>query len=146
MTLDEWINKYNERTPDTFVHDNSYELLFDKDKGFVEIKEMPLKRDDGKREPMLIVRALCGDGKYWKSTIDRIGHNLGCSVAGTWCIRKEILAYIRFFNFKIIQTETLSDGTKRYHCEDKTTGKWGTASPAFKFKTGEQAYYITWQL
>lgn len=146
MTLEEWIKRYDERTPDTFKHDENYELLFDKDKGFVEIKEMSLTKESGDEETMLIVRALCGDGKYWKEIIERIGHNLGCSVAGTWCIRKEILAYIRFFDFKILYTETLSDGTKRYHCENKHTGKWGNASPAFKFDTGEQAYYITWQL
>ena len=146
MKLEEWIKRYDERTPDVFRHDSHYELLFDEDKGFVEVKEISLRNDAGNMEQMLIVRALCGDGRYWKKTIERIGRNLGCTVAGTWCIRKEILAYIRLFNFKVLYTEVLRDGTRRYHCENKSDGKWGNVSPAFRFGTGEQAYYITWQI
>jgi hypothetical protein len=37
MTLDEWIEKYNSKTPEKFERDTRYELFFNPDRGFCEV-------------------------------------------------------------------------------------------------------------
>lgn len=136
MTLDEWIAFYNSKTPEKFVRDERYEFFFSPEKGFCEV---------GMTKNMLVIHQLAGDARYWKNRVSKAARRIGLKMCGTWCIRKEILAYIRLFGYKIEYKEELPDGLSRYHCKNKK-GKHGLASPSFRYKDdGTQAYFITWE-
>ena len=137
MTLDEWIAFYNKKTPEPFVRDERYELFFLPDKGFCEV---------GQTEDMVIVRALAGDARFWHNKVSEMAAQVGIKMGGTWCIRKEIKAYIRLFGFKVYKTEQTADGKTRYYGINKYTGKKGLASPAWEYADGGQAYFITWEV
>ncbi len=137
MTLDEWIAKYNAKTPEPFKRDERFNFFFLPDKGFCEVGMTP---------DMVVINQLAGDARFWKDKVSKMAQGIGIDKCGTWCIRKEILAYIRLFGFKIASTETTDEGLKRYHGIHKVTGKHGLASPAFRYETGEQAYFITWEV
>ena len=66
-------------------------------------------------------------------------------VCGTWCIRPAIRAYIRLFGYRIKRVTALPDGGVIYLFED-ACGRWGRAAPAFRYASGEQAYFITWEV
>ena len=137
MTLEEWIAKYNEKTPAPFKRNEQYELFFLPDKGFCEV---------GMTKDMVVIYQLAGDALFWKEKVSDMARKVGIKMGGTWCVRKAILAYIRLFGYRIEATAELSDGLKRYYGIHKKTGKHGLASPAFKFANGEQAYFITWEV
>lgn len=136
LTLEEWITKYNQRSPEVFKPDAKYKLYFHPAKGFCEI---------GFAKDMIIINQLCGDGKFWKQSADCIAKKVGLHHGGTWCVRTEIKAYIRLFGYRVVEVEHLSDGTKRYHCLDKNNRE-GLVSPAFKYANGAQAYFVTWEI
>lgn len=136
MTLQEWIEKYNKKAPEPFKRNERFDLFFLPDKGFCEV---------GMTDDMVIIYQLCGDARFWRDKVSDMARKIGAKMCGTWCVRKEILAYIRLFGYKITHTEDLPDGLKRYHAIHKDTGKEGLVSPAFRFEGGEQAYFITWQ-
>lgn len=136
MTLQEWIERYNKKTPEPFKRDERFELFYLPDKGFCEV---------GQDGDMVIIHQLCGDARFWKDKVSEMARKIGAKTCGTWCIRKEIKAYIRLFEYRIIEEELLPDGLRRYLCEHKDNGKEGLVSPAFRFKSGEQAYFITWE-
>ena len=137
-TLEEWIDFYNQKTPEKFVRDKRYELFFSPEKGFCEV---------GMTDNMMIIHQLAGDARYWEKRVRKAAKRIGLKMCGTWCVRKEILAYIRLFGYRVERTEELPDGLKRYFCRHKNTGKSGLASPAFYFKdNGAQAYFITWEV
>lgn len=135
MTLEEWIKRYNSKTPAPFKRDERYELFFLPDKGFCEV---------GKDDNMVIIHQLCGDARFWKEKISEMARKTGAKKCGTWCIRQQIKAYIRLFGYTVYKTEKTSDGLDRYYGETKD-GKKGLMSPAFRFTTGEQAYFVTWE-
>ena len=139
MTLYEWIEFYNKKNPnDPFQPTEGFEFFFVVDKGFCEIRLLG---------DMVILGQLAGDARFFKEKVEEVARKLGIREGGTLCIRKEILAYIRLFGYRIDRTENLSDGTKRYFCSHRETGKWGQVSPAFTYdKTGELAYLITWEI
>lgn len=138
MTLDQWIQKYNEKTDEPFKRDTRFELFYLPNKGFCEVG-----LSDNKK--MFIINQLCGDARYWKDKVDLLARSQQVGMCGTWCIRPEIKAYIRLFGFKIIQQERLNDGSIKYVGKHKDTGKLGWATPAYKYNdTGTQAYFITW--
>lgn len=137
MTLTEWIAAYNKKTPDPFKRDERFGLFYVPDKGFAEI---------GQQGEMVIINQLAGDARFWKKAAENVARASGLKMGGTWCIRQEIKAYIRLFGYKVIAREELPDGLYRYHCRHKETGKQGLASPAFRYQSGEQAYYITWEV
>jgi hypothetical protein len=137
MTLDEWIDFYNRKTPEPFKRDERFNLFFLPDKGFCEV---------GQSENIIVIRQLAGDARFWKEKVSDMAAKIGVEMCGTWCIRKEILAYIRLFGYRIYRTEKLPDGLKRYYGINKDTGKKGLASPAFRYESGEQAYFITWEV
>lgn len=136
-TLDEWISYYNRKTPEKFERDTRFELFFSPDKGFCEVGQL------GK---FLIINQLAGDGRYWKEKVSAAARAAGIRVCGTWCIRRNIRAYIRLFGYKVEWTEDLG-GLKRYHCKD-ADGRKGLCSPAFRYddKDKTQAYFITWEV
>ena len=138
MTLAEWIEKYNKKNPeDKYDPNPGYQLLFREDKGFCEVRI---------EENMILLGQLAGDGRFFKERAEEAARKLGLKEGGTYCIRKEIMAYIRLFGYRVEHTEEVAGGLKRYFCKHKSTGKWGIASPAFRYETGEYAYFITWEI
>ncbi len=136
MTLDEWIALYNKKTPEPFVRDERFAFFFLPDKGFCEV---------GASGDLVVINQLAGDARFWKKHVSDMARKIGSKMCGTWCIRKAILAYIRLFGYKIYKTEETGDGCKRYYGIDNE-GKKGLASPAFRYESGEQAYFITWEV
>ena len=136
-TLDAWITIYNTKTPEPFKRDERYALFFRPDKGFCEVAQT---------EDMFIINQLCGDARFWKDKVDETARKVNIKMAGTWCIRPAILAYIRLFDYKIEKEEELSDGRKRFFCRGRTTGKRANVSPAWTYASGETAYMITWEV
>ncbi len=136
MTLEEWIAKYNEKTPEPFKRDERYSMFYLPDKGFCEV---------GRSGDLVVIHQLAGDARFWKKHVSDMARKIGVKVCGTWCVRKEILAYIRLFGYRIYKTEETGDGRKRYYGIDSEDKK-GLASPAFTFADGTQAYFITWEV
>lgn len=139
MTLCEWIALYNRKNPnDPFQRTEGYAFFFVPDKGFCEVLF---------RENIAMIGQLAGDARFFKEKVEEAARRLGIREGGTLCIRREILAYIRLFGYRIVRTEKLPDGTKRYYCAHRETGKWGLVSPGFTYdKTGDPAYLITWEI
>lgn len=138
MTLDEWIELYNKKNPlDKYHRDGRYTLFYKPDKGFCEV----LIGGD-----MVVIGQLCGDARYWKDAIDSAAEKAGIKHGGTINIRDNPVAYLRLFGYKVVKTEDLSDGTVRYQAVHKNTKKKGFASPAFRYKDGKQAFYVTWDI
>lgn len=138
MTLEEWIELYNSKTPAPFVRDKRYELFYCPDKGFCEI---------GQSGNMIIAHQMAGDIRYWKERIEEAAKAAGVTMGGTWCVRKAIKAYIRLLDYEIVEDHKLSDGAHRYVCRNKKTGKEARVSPAFWFPESHiQAYFVTWQI
>lgn len=129
-TLEEWIERYENKTNEWFERDERFELFYLPEKGFVEIM------DTGK---MVWVNQLCGDFNFWRDFIERLTQKLGYSHAGTLCIRN-IKAYLRMAGFIPYKVEETEQG-ERYFVTDKHTGQKGLASPA-----GEKTYYVTWEV
>ena len=136
MTLDEWIDYYNKKTPEPFKRDERYELFFHPDKGFCEV---------GQTGDMLIIHQLAGDARFWKESVSKAARTIGMKACGTWCIRKGIRAYIRLFGFHIERETKTTDGHTRFYCKNKEN-KNGLVSPAWKYADGTQAYFITWEV
>lgn len=134
MTLDQWIEKYNKKTPVKFERNEKYDFFFLPDKGFCEV---------GMTNDMVIIHQLCGDARFWKEKVSEMARKIGAKKCGTWCIRQAIHAYIRLFGYKVYKTEETTEGLDRYYGIDNN-GKKGLMSPAFRFETGEQAYFVTW--
>lgn len=134
MTLDQWIEKYNAKTPVNFKRNEQYDFFFLPDKGFCEV---------GMTNDMVIIHQLCGDARFWKEKVSEMARKIGAKKCGTWCIRQAINAYIRLFKYKVYKTEKTTEGLIRYYGIDNN-GKKGLMSPAFRFETGEQAYFVTW--
>lgn len=138
MDLFQWIAKYERKTGEKFERDERFELFFLPEKGFCEI---------GQLKDMLVANQCCGDLLFWRDKINSAARKAeGIKVCGTWCIRKEIKAYIRLLGYRVEKTIELADGARQYICIHKDTGKKGRVSPAFKYKkSGRQAYFITWE-
>lgn len=97
MTLKEWIKKYEEKSGEKHVNPAGFETLYDKDKGYAQIKK------DGK---FLIVYEVCGDGKYWRDRAEKAALEKDCSWLFTICVRN-ILPYIRLMESKLLEKTTL---------------------------------------
>lgn len=137
MTLEYWIEKYNKKAPEPFMRDEKFQLFYVPDKGVCEI---------GMSDDMLILRCLSTSNVfYWKNAAEDIARKVGIKIIGTWCVRREIMAYIRLFGYRIIKTEELEDGLNRYRCRNKE-GKQARVSPSFVFENGRQAYFVTWEV
>ena len=138
MDLFQWIAKYERKTGEKFERDARFELFFLPEKGFCEI---------GQLKDMLVANQCCGDLLFWRDKINSAARKAGgIKACGTWCIRKEIKAYIRLLGYRIEKIVELADGARQYICVHKDTGQMGRVSPAFKYKkSGRQAYFITWE-
>ena len=136
-TLPEWIELYNRKTPEPFKRDERFRLFFLPDKGFCEI---------GNTEKMIVINQLSGDGRFWKKFAEELARENRFKMCGTWCVRKQIKAWIRLFGFTVTETENFPDGLKRFKGIDEN-GRKGRMSPAYDGKTGEfKNYYVTWEV
>lgn len=133
-TLNQFMETYEKKTGDKFVRNARYEFFYIADKGFCEI---------GTTDKMVILNQVCGDGRFWKKFAEEIAKQAGFKAVGTWCVRKAIKAWIRLFGFKIVETEDLPNGLKRYHGVDEQ-GRKGLMSPAF-VDNKHKGYFVTWQ-
>lgn len=137
MDLKGWIDKYEKKTGDKFKADQRYGFFFLPDKGFCEIAVI---------NNMVVVQSLCGDIRFWRDKVEELARKLHIKMCGTWCIRREIKAYIRLLGYKIVEETVLSDGRSRYVGENKDGGK-GWVSPAYENLTyGYDAYFVTWEV
>ena len=135
-TLEEWIKFYETKTKEKFVRDENYELFYLPDKGFCEIAVS---------DKMVVIKQLAGDGRFWKKFAEEIARKMNKKVCGSWCVRKAVRAWIRFFGFRIESVEELPDGCKRYHCKD-SQDKRGLMSPAYDNNDKHKAYFVTWEV
>ena len=135
-TFEQWAELYNKKTPEKFERDKRYELFYLPDKGFCEIAAT---------DKMIMIHQVSGDGKFWKDFAEKVARKMNLKVCGTICIRRQIKAWIRLFGYEVAEIENLPDGLKRYHCKNKI-GKKGLLSPAYKYDSGEQAYFVTWEV
>lgn len=137
-TLKEWIEIYNKKTGDKFVHDKRYKLFYFPERGFCEL------RIDTEKE-MVVVYQLCGDILFWRHVMEIFAQSLGYHVCATYCICP-ILPYLRLIRCRIVDKEYTPQGI-RYYCEEKYTGQKVMASPANVVSLGGvQEYYITWTI
>ena len=136
MKLDEWIELYEKKTKEKFKPHSGFKLFYLPDRGFCEYK---IDTD----ADMVMVYQLSGDGKFWHDFAMLLAELTHCHHVGTFCIRDNIKAYIRFWGYEIEKEELLSDGLCRYHCKHKITGKAGLASPAWTKEDGTVSYFIT---
>lgn len=138
MTMDEWVAAYNRKNPQApFERDDRYALFFQPEHGFCEVMFT---------DEMTIINQLGGEAGYWKAAVSHAAGMSGIHIGGTWCIRNNIVAYLRLFGYGIDHTEELKDGLKRYYVIHKKTKKKGLASPAFRYADGRQAYFVTWEI
>lgn len=137
MTLDEWVEFYEKKTGEKFERQGGWALFYFPERGFCQYRAT---------EDMVIINQLCGDIHFWKDVAEVLAKERGFSHLGTWYIRRNVEAYARLLGFEIYKTENLSDGLKRYYGKNKSTGKEGLASPAFRYESGRQAYFITWEI
>ena len=136
-TFAEWVALYNKKTPEPYKRDERFELFYDAERGFCEV---------GQSGKFLIINQLAGDGRFWKAKVSAAARAAGLHICGTWCIRRNIRAYIRLFGYRIAWEEDVG-GLSRYHCVD-VDGRKGLCSPAFRYddKDKTQAYFITWEV
>lgn len=133
-TLEEWIENYNLRTKTKFKFDERFKLFFLPEKGFCEIS-----CDEDK----ILVGAVSGDGKFWKSFADNIAMNAGKEFCGAICVRKKIFAFIRLFGHKI---ETIYENKNLHGILTKDKGGNFAFWAETIFENGEHGYKILWQV
>lgn len=133
-TLEEWIKIYNRKAKTEFKSDKNFRLIYNAEKGFCEIS-----CDESK----ILVGAVSGDGKFWKSFAEKLARVSGKNFCGTTCVRREIRAYIRLFGHKIISV----DENKNLH-GILTADKDGNFAflAEIVFENGEHGYRILWQV
>ena len=132
-TMDEWKQLYEQKSGEAFQQEEGFRLFFLPERGFCQM------RVEGE---LLIVRQVCGDGQFWFDHSELLAAVVGCKAVGTLALRKNILAYIRHWGYRVDRTEELSDGLKRYYCTRKD-GTWGQVSPYGKRADGSVIYMAT---
>lgn len=131
-TFEEWVELYNKKVPEGFTRDERFILFYLPEKGFCEVAAT---------NKLLMVFQACGDGRFWKKFAEDLARDLGLKVCGTICCRKEILAWIRLFGFKIDKSD-IENGLKRYYCQDKV-GNWLTVTE-FVCENNNLWHRVTW--
>lgn len=139
MTLDEYIEKYEEKTKEKFKPHTEFKLFFLPSRGFCEYK---VDSEKG----LVMIYQLCGDGKFWRDFGNLLARLCHCRHLGTICSRSNIKAYIRFWGYRIVQEELLPAGLIRYHLREKQTGKPALCSPSWVDETGKVSYFVTWEV
>ena len=133
MTIEEYIELYEKKAGEKFEPQEGYKLFFLPERGFCQM------RVDGE---LLIVRQVCGDGQFWFDHSELLASIVGCKAVGTLALRKNILAYIRHWGYRIDRAEDLPGGLKRYYCTRKD-GTFGQVSPYGQRADGSVIYMAT---
>lgn len=133
-TLEEWIRIYEKKTSEKFNPKSDRQLVFDSEKGFCQ-----LKISEGK----LFVYQVCGDGKHWRNFSEYVARNLGIKACVTYCVRKNIRAFIRLLGYHITKTKE-KNNLKCFHTEDLD----GNKAMLFEYvlENGRQGYEIFWEV
>lgn len=139
LTLEDYIKKYEEKTKDKFKPKDGFKLFYLPDRGFCEIAAT-------QNNTMLMIYQLCGDGKFWRDFALLLAQTLKIDKLGSICIRKNIEAYIRFWEFKITKKEPLDDGSFIYYAKNKE-GKIARLAPIhIHDDTSRISYLVTWEV
>ena len=133
----EWAQLYEKKSGEEYAPNPGFTTLFQPDKGFCEVKYDFEKK-------MILVFQLCGNGKFWKKTVEELARRQGFTRGGAIAIRN-LKPYIRLWGFSVVKEEPQEDGTVKYTGVDKE-GNVGTAAPYFKRSNGEWAYYVIWNI
>lgn len=133
-TFDEWVERYNRKIPEKFKRDNRFALFYLSDKGFCELLAT---------DKLVVMGQVSGDGRFWKKFAEDTARALGLKACGTYCGRKEVLAWIRLFGFKVTKIEE-KDGFKRYHAVGKDGG-WYLMTECV-FENGVRSHWVTWEV
>lgn len=133
-TFDEWVARYEKKLKKKFKRNEKFALFYLPDKGFCELLAT---------EKMMILGTVSGDGRFWKKFAEDYARRLGLKVCGTFCLRREIRAWINLFGFKVLHVEDKGN-FKRYYGEGKNGG-WGLMTEC-AFEDGSRAHYVTWEV
>lgn len=133
MTLNKYIDLYNKKSGEKFVPHPGFKLFYLPERGFCQIHI---------EKAMVIVRQVCGDGRFWYDFSELMANMCGCKAVGTFYGRRNVLAYIRLWGYQIEYTEEIISGLKRYHCI-KNDGTWALVSPYSKREDGTIIYMAT---
>lgn len=141
-TLEEYIKLYEKKTKDKFKPKDGFKLFYFPDRGFCEIGVTTVYNG----QKMMIIYQLCGDGKFWRDYATLTAQNLNIKKIGSICIRKNVEAYIRFWEFKITKKEPLDDGSFIYYAENKE-GKAARLAPIrIHDDPSRISYFVTWEV
>ena len=133
-TLEDWIEIYNRKAKTEFKPDENFKLYFLPEKGFCEVTF------DGDK---ILIGAVSGDGKFWKSLVEEVARQLGINFCGTTCVRREIRAYIRLFGHKIERIDE-NKNLKGIYTIDKDGNRALLAETIFD--DGKHGFKILWQV
>lgn len=108
LSLEEWINRYEEKTGDEFILPAGFQLYWLPNRGFAEYRLV---------DNILVVYQLCGDIAYWYDTACLLALQNN-AVAVSTIATVPILPYLRLLHFEIMREEE-KDGRKRFYCRDR---------------------------
>lgn len=132
-TLEEWIEFYNRKAPETFEHSDKFQLFYRPDKGFCEITCT---------DKIVAILQCAGDIRFWRHAAEEICKQVKLKNIGTLVCR-HIKPFIRVGGFRIYETEETPDG-EIYYFKDTKTEQLGRAAPAWISDEGNQIYFFTW--
>lgn len=131
-TIKEWIEIYEKKTSEKFNPKSDRQTVFDSEKGFCQI---------GFSGAKLFVYQVCGDGKYWRNLVERLARRFGVEICETYCVRKNIRAFIRLLGYRITKVDE-KNNPKHFWVED-ANGNPAVACECV-FKNGKHGYRILW--
>lgn len=130
-TLNQWIDKYEEKTKDEFSLPNGFNLYWLPERGFAQYRL---------HEGLLVIYQLCGDIHFWYDLAKLLCvSNGGYAVSAVSIL--PIKPYLRLLKFKIEKEETVN-GKHRYYCTDDS-GRPVIATYKGTDKDGTDSYFVT---
>ena len=105
-TPQEWVQWYEDKTGDLFTLPSGYTVNYHERRGI-----MTFKADFDTR--MLIVLYVIGDGRFWHDVAELVAKQNGLRYVATICTRN-VDAYIRFWDYKVVQEWKNEDGQRRF--------------------------------
>lgn len=130
-SLEEWIQRYEEKTGDEFMLPAGFQLWWLPNRGFAQMRLY---------EDLVIVYQLCGDIHFWYDIACLIAMMNGAKAVST-ISTVSIRPYLRLLHFKVKQTEE-KEGKYRFLCEDMY-GRKVVATYRSTDDTGADTYFVT---
>jgi len=118
-TLAEWIAYYEESLGEKMDVPGGFEIYYLPERGFAFMRPVV---DDSNGVRTVFVYHVCGDARFWRDVAELMAMQNRLTAIITYCVR-EILPYIRFFHWQIMETYELGDDgsgrpMRRYVCRD----------------------------